>query len=91
MLDLTQIYQGPYCTFLMAQAGAEVIKIEPPGGERLRPPPGARGSMAFAMLNANAKMITGKSKRRMGPLLVELAMLSVFSGVRMDMEKKREN
>ena len=53
MLDLTQIYQGPYCTFLMAQAGAEVIKIEPPGGERLRPPPGARGSMAFAMLNAN--------------------------------------
>ena len=53
VLDLTQIYQGPYCTFLMAQAGAEVIKIEPPGGERLRPPPGARGSMAFAMLNAN--------------------------------------
>ncbi len=58
VLDLTQIYQGPYATFLMAQAGAEVIKIEPPGGERLRPPAHARGSMAFAMLNANKLSIT---------------------------------
>lgn len=36
VLDLTQIYNGPYATFLMAQAGAEVIKVEPPGGEFLR-------------------------------------------------------
>ena len=26
VLDLTQIYNGPYATFLMAMAGAEVIK-----------------------------------------------------------------
>ena len=36
VLDLTQIYNGPYATFLLAAAGAEVIKIEPPGGEHLR-------------------------------------------------------
>ena len=36
VIDLTRIYSGPYCTFLMAMAGAEVIKIEPPEGETLR-------------------------------------------------------
>ena len=36
VLDLTQIYNGPYATFLMAMAGADVIKVEPPGGEHLR-------------------------------------------------------
>ena len=36
VLDLTQIYNGPYCTFMMARAGATVIKIEPPQGEHLR-------------------------------------------------------
>ena len=36
VLDLTQIYNGPYATFLMAMAGAEVIKVEPPGGDLVR-------------------------------------------------------
>ena len=37
VLDLGQIYAGPYAAFLMAMAGATVIKVEPPGvGENLR-------------------------------------------------------
>ncbi|MGY8961462.1 MAG: CoA transferase, partial [Alphaproteobacteria bacterium] len=36
VLDLTQIYQGPYAAFLLAMAGAEVVKIEPHAGERAR-------------------------------------------------------
>ena len=36
VIDLTQIYQGPYATFLMAKAGADVIKIEPVDGEPSR-------------------------------------------------------
>ena len=36
VLDFGQVYQGPYATLLMAQAGADVIKIEPPQGEPLR-------------------------------------------------------
>jgi CoA:oxalate CoA-transferase len=59
VIDLTQIYNGPYATFLLAQAGAEVIKIEPPGGEHLRKRQGASGAaMPFAMLNANKRAMT---------------------------------
>jgi crotonobetainyl-CoA:carnitine CoA-transferase CaiB-like acyl-CoA transferase len=36
VLELGQIYNGPYCGLLLAQLGADVIKIEQPGGERLR-------------------------------------------------------
>ena len=59
VLDLTQIYNGPYATFLLAQGGAEVIKVEPPGGEHLRRRQGASGAaMPFAMLNANKRTMT---------------------------------
>ena len=33
VIDFGQIFQGPYATLLMAKAGANVIKIEPPHGE----------------------------------------------------------
>ncbi len=53
VLDLTQIYNGPYATFLMAMAGAEVIKVEPIGGEFLRRRDANSGAFVpFAMLNA---------------------------------------
>ena len=39
VLDLTRIYAGPYCSMLFADMGAEVIKIEPPGGEIIRDNP----------------------------------------------------
>jgi CoA:oxalate CoA-transferase len=32
VVDLGQVYQGPYATYLMAKAGANVIKIEPIAG-----------------------------------------------------------
>jgi CoA:oxalate CoA-transferase len=52
VIDLSQIYNGPYATYLMALGGATVIKVEPPGGEPLRRR-GAVGGAAlpFAMLN----------------------------------------
>jgi crotonobetainyl-CoA:carnitine CoA-transferase CaiB-like acyl-CoA transferase len=36
VMDLGHVFQGPYATFLMAMAGADVIKIEPPRGDMSR-------------------------------------------------------
>lgn len=52
VIDLTQIYNGPYATYLMALEGADVVKIEPPGGEALRKRGVVGGAaLPFAMLN----------------------------------------
>jgi len=58
VIDLTQIYNGPYATFLLAAAGATVIKIEPPGGEHLRKRTINRASqLPYAMLNAGKQSL----------------------------------
>lgn len=67
VLDLGQIYQGPYAGFLAAQAGAEVIKIESPQGEPLRRRARVRGgSVPLAMLNANKRGVTLDLKAEAG-------------------------
>lgn len=56
VLDLGQIYAGGYAGFLLAAAGADVVKVEPPGGENLRRR-GAVGGGAypFAALNSQKR------------------------------------
>ena len=59
VIDLTHIYNGPYATFLLAMAGATVVKIEPRNGEHLRHRADAASAGApFAMLNANKRAVT---------------------------------
>ncbi len=74
VLDFGQIFQGPYATMLMAKAGADVIKIEPPGGEPLRRRVIATGgdtTLPMAMLNANKRAVTLNLKSEAGKSLLK--------------------
>ncbi len=74
VLDFGQIFQGPYATMLMAKAGADVIKIEPPGGEPLRRRVVALGgdtTLPMAMLNANKRAVTLNLKSETGKDLLK--------------------
>jgi CoA:oxalate CoA-transferase len=67
VVDLGQIYNGPYCTFLMAMAGARIIKIEAKGGENLRRRSVVGGAaLPFAMLNSNKTFATLNLKTARG-------------------------
>jgi crotonobetainyl-CoA:carnitine CoA-transferase CaiB-like acyl-CoA transferase len=62
ILDMSQMLSGPYCTLLMADMGAEVIKVEMPGsGDRIRQmgPHFVNGDSAyFIACNRNKKSVT---------------------------------
>jgi alpha-methylacyl-CoA racemase len=59
VLDFTTLLPGPLATLMLAEAGAEVIKIERPGGEDMRAMPPVRDGEAvvFAMLNRGKKSL----------------------------------
>jgi crotonobetainyl-CoA:carnitine CoA-transferase CaiB-like acyl-CoA transferase len=60
VVDMTRVLAGPFCTMLLADMGAEVIKVEGPGkGDDARDyPPFLRGASAyFTNLNRNKKSI----------------------------------
>jgi len=60
VLDFTTLLPGPLASLMLAEAGAEVIKIERPRGEDMRrfPPFKDGDSAAFAMLNRGKKGLT---------------------------------
>ena len=57
VLDLGQIYNGPYAGFLLAHGGADVVKVEPLGGEALRKRGGLGVPLSFSALNTNKRGI----------------------------------
>ena len=61
VLDLTQFWFGPFCTMMLADMGAEVIRVEPPWGSPDRIADAyivGRSSYTFHQLNLNKKGLT---------------------------------
>jgi crotonobetainyl-CoA:carnitine CoA-transferase CaiB-like acyl-CoA transferase len=59
VLDATQVMAGPYCAMVLADLGADVIKIEPPAGDSTRQMPGAIGadSPSFNAVNRGKRSL----------------------------------
>src|SRR6476469_7151033 len=59
VLDVTQVMAGPYCAMVLADLGADVIKVEPPAGDSTRVMPGASGrdSPSFNAVNRGKRGI----------------------------------
>ena len=75
VLDLTRVLSGPYCTMLLADMGARVIKIEQPGkGDDTRAwgPPFLEGESAyFLSINRNKESVTLDFKHPAGRAALE--------------------
>ena len=74
VLDLTQVMAGPFCAMLLADMGADVIKIEPPGGEATRGmdlelAPGV--SAPFLAVNRNKRGLVLDLKQPEGVAILE--------------------
>jgi len=88
VIDLSRLLPGPYCSMMLGDLGAEVIKIEEPGvGDPLRtwPPKLEREGAYFLALNRNKKSLTLNLKSTRGKeILIDLAKKSdvVLEGFR---------
>jgi len=75
VLDLTRVLSGPYCTMLLADMGARVIKVERPGdGDETRAwgPPFRGGESAYFLgINRNKESLTLDFKQPDGRRIVE--------------------
>jgi len=61
VVEIAQGIAGPYCGALLADGGADVVKVEPPGGDSLRaagPPFIGDDSVTFVTLNRNKRGVT---------------------------------
>jgi formyl-CoA transferase len=61
VIDLTRVLGGPYCTMVLSDHGAEVVKLEPPQGDEVRdwgPPFDSQGDASyFININRNKKSV----------------------------------
>lgn len=74
VVDLTRVLSGPYCTMILADFGAEVIKVEMPktGDDSRAYGPYVNGESAYYMsINRNKKSITVDTKSPEGVALVK--------------------
>ena len=79
VLDFSMFLAGPYCSRLMADMGAEIIKVEPPGGDFLRHAPPVRGghSAYFGHMNCGKKSLELDLKGEGGQELIRRLVKNV--------------
>jgi formyl-CoA transferase len=79
VLDFTRVLSGPFCTSILADLGAEVIKLEVPGhGDETRTIPpfiGGHYSHYFLVVNRNKKSVAIDFKKREASGIVERLVL----------------
>lgn len=68
VIDMTSVLSGPFCTWLLSTLGADVIKVENPGGDMARTSPPFEDdiSLYFASLNRNKRSIVLDLKTAQG-------------------------
>lgn len=75
ILDLSRVLAGPYCTMILGDLGAEVIKVEGPGGSdetrKWGPPFKNNVSAYYLSANRNKKSITADLKSEEGIALIK--------------------
>ena len=79
VLDFSMFMAGPYCSRLLADAGAEVIKVEPPEGDYMRKSNPLRGNYSgfFGHLNCGKKSITLNLKDPSDRAVIDALMPSI--------------
>ena len=87
VVDLSRVLAGPFATMLLADLGADVVKVEPPEGDETRtwgPPwwgdPAERRSAYFASVNRNKRSVvldlrTNPGRAALGRLLADADLL----------------
>jgi len=68
VVDLTRVLSGPFCTALLADLGADVIKVEAPDGDSVRRQGAVRDGLSwyFANFNRNKRSIVLDLKSESG-------------------------
>ncbi|MFC5753622.1 CaiB/BaiF CoA transferase family protein [Actinomadura rugatobispora] len=83
VVDLTAMVMGPYCTQIMADMGADVIKVEPPAGDNTRyisvgPEPGMAGVFVNVNRGKRSAMLDLRTDEGRGTLRELVAGSDVF-------------
>ncbi|HZU88567.1 MAG TPA: CoA transferase [Stellaceae bacterium] len=72
VVDLTRILAGPFCTMLLADMGAEIVKVESPQGDPVRRQGAIRDGLSwyFAAFNRNKRSLTLNLRHEEGRLVL---------------------
>ena len=79
VLDFTRLFAGPFCTMLLGDLGADVVKVEAPEGDSIRPqgPPFYKGfSFSYLAVNRNKRSIVIDMKTPDGKALARRLALT---------------